>query len=119
MHDLHNGQASIEKTYLNKMLQNATNGGLWGDFTTIFWILQYIQRPIHVWCKTSARIMTKCGEGCNLTFLMHLAFWNQHFEPIETMILSNLQSEISKTEWGPNFNNNIPIQKTPLNPFMI
>jgi hypothetical protein len=73
----------------------------------------------NVWCKTSARIMTKCGEECKLTFLMHLAFWNQHFEPIEIMILSNLQSEISKIEWGPNFNNNIPIQKTPLNPFMI
>jgi hypothetical protein len=53
--------------------------------------------------------MTKCGEECNLTFLMHLAFGNQHFEPIETIILSNLQSEISKTKWGPNFNKNISI----------
>ncbi len=63
--------------------------------------------------------MTKFVEECNLTFFIHLALGDQHFEPIETIILSNLQSEISKTEWGPNFNNNIPIQKTPLNPFMI
>jgi hypothetical protein len=36
-------------------------------------------------------------------------FANQHFEPIETIISSNLQNEIWKIKWGPNFNNNIPI----------
>ncbi len=45
LHDLHNGQASTEQTYFNKILQNATNGGLWGDFATIFWISQYLQKP--------------------------------------------------------------------------
>ncbi len=48
---------------------------------------------------------------------MHLVFGNEHFEPIETIISSNLQSEISKTKWGPNFNNNIPIQKKPIPSF--
>jgi hypothetical protein len=103
LHDFHNGQASTKGIYLNKMLQNATNGGLWGDFTTIFWISQYLQRPIYVWCKTNVRIMMKCGEEYNLTFLMHLAFGNQHFEPIETIISSNLQSEISKKKMGTKF----------------
>jgi hypothetical protein len=55
----------------------------------------------------------KCGEKYNLTFFMHLAFGNEHFEPIETIISSNLQSEISKTKRVPNFNKNITIQKNP------
>ncbi len=25
------------------------DGGLWGDFITIFWLLQYLQCPIYVW----------------------------------------------------------------------
>jgi hypothetical protein len=117
LHDLHNGQISTKETHFNKMLQTAINGGLWGDFATIFWISQYLQRPIYVWCKTSARIMMKCGEEYKLTFFMHLAFGNQHFELIKTIISSNLQSEISKTKWGPNFNNNIPLQKKPVPSF--
>jgi hypothetical protein len=53
----------------------------------------------------------KCGKEYNLIVLMHLAFGNQHFEPIETIISFSLQSENLKTKWEPNFNNNIPIQK--------
>jgi hypothetical protein len=55
----------------------------------------------------------KCGKEYNLIVLMHLAFGNQHFEPIETIISFSLQSENLKTKWEPNFNNNIPIQKEP------
>jgi hypothetical protein len=36
LHDLHNDQVSTERTYLNKMSQNAIDGGLWGNFITIF-----------------------------------------------------------------------------------
>jgi hypothetical protein len=36
LHDLHNGQVSIEEEYFRKMSQSAIHGGLWEDFTTIF-----------------------------------------------------------------------------------
>jgi hypothetical protein len=75
------------------MSQNAMDGCVWGDFIMIFRISQYLQGPIFVWCKTSIWIMMKCGEEYNLTILMHLAFGNQHFEPIEIIISFNLQSE--------------------------
>jgi hypothetical protein len=29
----------------------------WGDFTTIFWIVEYLQWPIYVWNKNSNRIV--------------------------------------------------------------
>jgi hypothetical protein len=45
----------------------------------------------------------KCGKEYNLTVLMHLAFGNQHFEPIETIISFSLQSENLKMKWEPNF----------------
>jgi hypothetical protein len=38
----------------------------------------------------------KCGEEYNPTVLMHLAFGNEHFEPIETIISFRLQSEFKK-----------------------
>ncbi len=85
------------------MSQNAIDGCVWGDFIMIFRISQYLQRLIFVWCKTSIRIMMKCGKEYNLTVLMHLAFGNQHFEPIETIISFSLQSENLKMKWEPNF----------------
>jgi hypothetical protein len=30
-------------------------------FTAIFWIAEYLQRPIHIWNKQSMRIMQKCS----------------------------------------------------------
>lgn len=73
---LHNGIISTEEAYLSKMSKNVAHGGLWGDFRIIFWISQYLQRPICVWCKTSARILMICGEEYNLTLIMHLTFGN-------------------------------------------
>jgi hypothetical protein len=35
------------------MALSANKGGLWGDFTTIFWIAKYLQRPIYIWNKVS------------------------------------------------------------------
>ncbi len=76
LHDLHNDQVSTERTYLNKMSQNAIDGGLWGNFITIFWILQCLQKSIYVCYKISVRIMMKCEKKYNPPFLMHLAFGN-------------------------------------------
>jgi hypothetical protein len=39
------------------MSQSATIGSLWGDFTTIFWIVEYLQWPIYDWNKDSNRIV--------------------------------------------------------------
>ncbi len=50
-----------EHQYVTKMALNASVGGLWGDFTTIFLIVEYIQRPIYIWNKISKCIMFQCG----------------------------------------------------------
>jgi hypothetical protein len=42
-YDLHDGQVSNEHQYIEKKSQSATIGGLWGDFTSIFWIVEYLQ----------------------------------------------------------------------------
>ena len=76
------------------MALSASNGGLWGDFTAIKWISDYLRKPIYVWLKNSARIISISGQEFELEPL-HLAFGNSHFEPIEKIhqsmpvILSN------------------------------
>jgi hypothetical protein len=44
LYDLHNGQVSNKHQYIEKMSQSATIGGLWGDFTSNFWIDEYLQQ---------------------------------------------------------------------------
>ncbi len=31
----------------------ATSGGLWGDFTTMYWISRYLEYPINVWNRNN------------------------------------------------------------------
>jgi hypothetical protein len=38
LHDFHHGEVMDEVTYIQKMSLLALNGGLWGNFTTIYWI---------------------------------------------------------------------------------
>jgi hypothetical protein len=111
LHDLHNGIVSTIEAYLNKMLQNATHGGLWGNFIVIFWISQYLQRPIYVWCKTTAWILMTCKEEYNLTLVMHLIFGNQYFEPIQETTSFHLQNEFLETESIIGFKENLSIQQ--------
>jgi hypothetical protein len=40
--DLHQNMVTNEHQYVTKMTLSASMGGLWGDFTTIFWITKYI-----------------------------------------------------------------------------
>jgi hypothetical protein len=47
-----------EHQYVTKMALNASMGGLWGKFTTTFWIAEYLQRPIYIWNKISKCIMS-------------------------------------------------------------
>ncbi len=46
-----------EHQYLTKNALSASLGGLWGNFTTIFWIAKYLQRSIYIWNKISKNIM--------------------------------------------------------------
>jgi hypothetical protein len=58
-HDLHHGKPNDEKNYIFKMSISTIDGGLWGDFITIYWIFEYLHRSIHVWNKINGRIMVK------------------------------------------------------------
>jgi len=59
--DLHQGMVINEHQYVTKMALNASMGGLWGDFTAMFWITKYLQRSIYIWNKVSKHIMSPCG----------------------------------------------------------
>jgi hypothetical protein len=65
LHDLHHGKVFNEIMYIQKMSLIASNGGLWGDFTTIYWISQYLQQPIYVWNRNNGQIMVKVGDNMN------------------------------------------------------
>ncbi len=57
-------------------------GGLWGDFTAIFWIIEYLQRLIYIWNKVSKHIMSQCGMDFQSTPL-HITYSSLHFELIQ------------------------------------
>jgi hypothetical protein len=56
--DLHQNMVTNEHQYVIKMALSVSMEGLWGDFTTIFWIIEYLQRPIYIWNKVSKCIMS-------------------------------------------------------------
>ncbi len=60
MFDLHQGMVTNEHQYVTKMALSVNMGGLWGDFTIIFWITKYLQRPIYIWNRVSKCIMSRC-----------------------------------------------------------
>ncbi len=53
MFDLHQDMVTNEHQYVTKMALCASMGGLCGDFTTIFWIVKYLPKPIYIWNKVS------------------------------------------------------------------
>jgi hypothetical protein len=59
LHDLHHGIINDEETHIKKMSISAIDGGLCGDFTTIYWIFEYLHCSIHVWNKRNGWIMVK------------------------------------------------------------
>ena len=79
--DLHRGITN-EYQYMQKMAVSVVHGGLWGDFTPIKWISNYLQRPIYIWHNDSARIINIFGSEFDIEPL-YLAFGFNHFEPIE------------------------------------
>jgi len=54
--------------------------GLWGDFTSIFCVSQYLQCRIHVWNKSNGEIMVKVGNEFEVNPL-NIFYGNNHFEP--------------------------------------
>jgi hypothetical protein len=80
--DLYQSMVINEHQYVKKMALCASMGGLWGDFTIIFWIAAYLQRPIYIWNKVSKCIMFWCGLDFQ-SILLHIAYSFQHFEPIQ------------------------------------
>jgi hypothetical protein len=56
--DLHEGMVTNEHKYVKKITLNVNMGGLWGDFTSIFWIVEHLQRSIYIWNKLSKHIMS-------------------------------------------------------------
>ena len=86
LRDLHNGKISNENEYISKMSLSATNGGVWGDFTAIKWVSEYLKNPINVWNVCNGRILNTFGLDLN-TEIIHIAFdpMRKHFEPIETI----------------------------------
>ncbi len=62
LHDLYHGQANNKKQYIKKMSLLTLNGGLWGDFIVVCWILHYLQCPIYVWNKNNSRIIVKIQD---------------------------------------------------------
>jgi hypothetical protein len=71
-----------EYQYVTKMALSVSMGGLWEDFTTIFWIIEYLQRPIYIWNKVSKHIMSPCGMNFQ-SIPLHILYNFQHFEPIQ------------------------------------
>jgi len=59
--DLHRNMVTNEHQYVTKTALSASMGGLWRDFIAIFWIVEYLQRPIYIWIKVSKRIRSQCG----------------------------------------------------------
>jgi len=80
--DLHQNMVTNEHQYVTKMALCVTMGGLWGDFTSIFWIFEYLQKLIYIWIKISKHIMSQCGMDFQ-SIPLYITYNFQHFEPIE------------------------------------
>ena len=93
------------------MSLSATNGGVWGDFTAIKWVSEYLKNPINVWIVCNGRILSTFGLEFN-TDIIHIAFdpMRKHFEPIETipgLKAINIPTEITQGEIIDLTNNDI------------
>jgi hypothetical protein len=79
---LHQSMVMNEHQYVTKMALNASMGGFWEDFTSIFWIVEYLQRPIYILNKISKCIMSQCGMDFQ-SIPLHIVYNFQDFKPIQ------------------------------------
>jgi len=81
--DLHQRMVINEHWYVTKMASSVSMGGFWGNFTAIFWIIEYLHwKLIYIWNKISKCIMSQCGMDFQFIPL-HIMYSYQHFEPIQ------------------------------------
>ncbi len=80
--DLHQGMLTNEHQYVTKMTLSVSMGGLWRNFNTIFWITEYLQRPIYIWNKVSKCIMSRCGMEFQ-SIPLNIMYSFQHFKSIQ------------------------------------
>ena len=87
LNDLHDGRVSNEDEYIDKMSKNASVGGIWGDFTAVNWISDYLSTPITIWNINSGYKLITFGKEFSNNH-MHLAFdpKMKHFEPIQEIL---------------------------------
>ncbi len=64
-----------------KKVRSSIDGGSYNDFTTMFWILKYLQHSIDVWNKNNGGIMLKIWDQQDVSIL-EIIYGNKHFEPI-------------------------------------
>jgi hypothetical protein len=55
--NLHQSMVTNEHQYVTKMALSVSMGGLWKDFTSIFWIAEYLPRLIYIWNEVPKHIM--------------------------------------------------------------
>ena len=83
------------------MSLSATNGGVWGDFTAIKWVSEYLKNPINVWNVCNGRILSTFRLEFN-TEIIHIAFdpMRNHFEPIAAILgLKNSKYSNGNNAW--------------------
>jgi hypothetical protein len=72
--DLHQSMVTNGHQYVTKMTLSANMGSLWKDFIIIFWIAEYLQKPIYIW-----NIISKCIKYQNA--LCFNVAWNFNLSP--------------------------------------
>jgi len=78
LHHLQHGKVDYQKNYIKKMSILGLDGGLWGDFTTIYWIFEYLDHSIHVWNLKNGQIMVKVEQE-NESTPLNIIYGNNHF----------------------------------------
>jgi hypothetical protein len=91
------------QNYLNRMECGASNGGLWVDFASFFWLSELIKHPIEAWSTRTCRPYMNVGDEFNTNEKLILAYhegMNGHFEPVKRLEIhdSSLNNNISNMQ---------------------
>ncbi len=82
--------------YLQRMGLSALEGGIWANFTILFWLAQFAKSTIEAWSTRINRPYIIVGEEFakmneNFILVYHEGMYG-HFEPIIDILHSNLPS---------------------------
>jgi hypothetical protein len=89
--------------YIYILEYGASNYGLWFDFTTFFWLSEFIKRPIEAWSTKTSRAHMNVGDKFNTNEKLILAYhegMNGHFELVKRLEIHNssLNNNISNMQ---------------------